>query len=422
MKNYGNFLRTMGIILILSLGSSCDKEQQGDAHYELPTFKKVYENLVKDNLELPSGLSSGQNLEKSSSKGILGLSAEIEGIFVEAPIFVNNRAENVMEPYQNPIISKYIGDLQNLSISPFNEIELETYFTDFDSPAYYALQDSCWRSHGITLDGLIVDDGTILCSSNSSDKVFEINSTGTTEIFLQDKELERITDMIQGSDGKIYAVQAPLFNENDNSIIIYPKRVISIENGVIKTEFELPSEINPNFSMNLEDVVPYWWMDGSFLHKLKIIENSEEGKKRFGNQYYISDLINDVIYKIDSEKKVSELARGLKYPSSIAVDSVGNVFYTTMPLSKGGPSLAHKVSLNVLNPETSEHALIYEFNESAYDYASYGGRAYLIYDGVKYITSVGFNITNVLYESKDKLEFLITNSLQGSLKYVTIEK
>ena len=140
MKNFGNFLRTIGIILILASLYSCDKEQQGDGPYELPTFKNVYENLVKNDLNLPSGLSSGQYLRKSGLKSVNSVCAEIEGILVEAPLFVNNRVDNVMEPYQNPRISKYIGDLQNLSISPLTEIDLETYFSDFDSPTFYPLQ------------------------------------------------------------------------------------------------------------------------------------------------------------------------------------------------------------------------------------------------------------------------------------------
>ena len=415
MGRFGNILRIGTLAGLITLMPSCEKEKP----YELPNFKFISEKTIRNNLDLPTGLSSGNHLKKAGSKNTKGTAAEVSGVFIEAPIFLNFHSNGGIQLSQNPKISEYSGTLGSLSTSSLGEIDLTNYQSDFDSPAYYAMADSLWKAHGLTLDALVLSDGTMLSSSNSSDKIFKRNSFGEIEIFLQNKDLERITDMVEGSDGKIYAVQAPLFDDNSN--LIYPKRVISIENGIIKTEFELPSAINPNFSMNLEDIVPYWWKDGSLLYKLKIIENSVEGKKRFGTEFYVSDQLENVIYKVDSEKRVSVLAKDISFPSSLAVDSIGNVFYTTTPLFRG-ITFSHKVSLDVLNPETSEHTSLHKFDESIKDYSVYGGKAYFTYTSLQYSTSVGHNVTNVLYESKDKLEFLITNSLQGTLKYVTLEK
>ena len=234
--------------------------------------------------------------------------------------------------------------------------------------------------------------------------------------------------MSLASDGIIYAVQAPVVDDYNVSIVLSPKRVISIDGTIINTEFDLPSNIASHSWAGISpENYPYWWRDAPLLEKLKIIENSEIGRNQFGAEFYISDLFEGKIYKVDALKNVEVLAQGLQFPSSLAVDSIGNIFYTTSPLggrggSEGWNVLNYKSSLNMLNPETGESVLLKEFDETLEDYAATGGWAYATYKGLVYLIPVGFNITNVLYEFKDKLEFLITNSLQGSLKYVSAEK
>jgi hypothetical protein len=260
---------------------------------------------------------------------------------------------------------------------------------------------------------------------------------GEVEVYLQDKELERITDMILGRDGKIYAVQAPLLNDYDSSLIVYPKRVISIKNGVIKTEVEFPSDVNTHYwkwgecgtwneQFSICGRPPYWWREAKAVEKLKIIENSDLGKEKFGTEFYVSDFLEGVIYKVDVGKKVSVIAKGLRYPTSLSVDSLGDVFYTTTPIfGRWHDPLLYQSSLYALNPETGISILIYNFQESADVYWA-AGTAYAMknYDtGERYtLIPASYNVTNILYESKDKLDFIISNSHQGTLKLVSVEK
>ncbi len=425
MSKFRDFLKIGTLAGLMAFLPSCEKDPQGkDEGYKLPKFENVYENLIQDKLEFPSGLSNNSAARKYGLKSTKGTNAVIEGVFIEAPLFINNRGAKGIEPYQNPTISEYSGDLLSLSTTPLTEIDLATYFSDFDSPTFYPMQDSLWRAKGITLDNLVLEDGTILSSSNSSDKIFKRNLSGGIELLLQDSRLERITDMALASDGIIYAVQAPLVDDDNVSLVLFPKRVISIDGTNIRTEFELPSDI-ASHSWGDKVNYPFWWREAPLLEKLKIIENSENGKKQFGAEFYVSDLFEGKIYKVDALKNVEVLAQGLQFPSSLAVDSIGNIFYTTSPLGAGGSgwnTLDYKSSLNMLNPETGESVLLNEFDETLSDYASTGGWAYAKYKGLVYLIPVGFNITNVLYESPEKLEFLITNSLQGTLKSVTLEK
>ena len=427
MRKFKNLFKVGTLAGLMAFLPSCERDpSEKDDSYRLPKFERVYESLVQDKLEFPSGLSNNSATRKSELKSRKGISADADGIFIQAPLFINHHGSRGIEPYQNPIISEYTGTLENLSTNPLAEINLSDYFSDFDSPTFYPLEDSLWRARGTTLDGLVLSDGTILASSNSSDKLFKRNPSGEIEIFLQNKDLERITDMVQGSDGKIYAVQAPLVDYDDASKVLFPKRVVSVNKDVINTEFELPSDIiSHSWEGPFPQHYPYWWRDAPLLEKLKIVENSENGKKQFGAEFYISDLFEGKIYKVDASNKIEILAKDLQFPSSLAVDSIGNIFYTTTPFQGKEmiwDALTYKFSLNILNPETGVSEILHEFDETLRDYSDAGIWAYVNYNKEFYRIPVGYNISNVLYESKDKLEFLITNSLRGTLKYVSLDK
>ena len=231
---------------------------------------------------------------------------------------------------------------------------------------------------------------------------------------MENNELRGITDMLKAGDGKIYAVQVPFISDRDSSIIS-PKKIISIDDlKNIKIECELPSENSMQRGPGAR-----WY------EQLKIIENSEAGKEKFGTQFYVLDMLEDCIYKVDMNKNVEVLARGLRYPTSIAVDSIGDLFYTNSPLwyELGGSEIEYPSEFRMLNPETGESTLLHKFDERDIgEYTSSGAFYYVMYNGEEYVLPTGYNVTSILKETAGKLEFLFTNSHQGTLKSITANK
>jgi hypothetical protein len=421
------------VLFCFSLSLSFCKKTELKKPYEIPIFIQSNEQVIKDNLGFPSGLSKGLKITKSSSKG--GDHPNISGVLTDGPLFRNLWANGGIQNYVNPKVYQFSGTFDNISTEFLLDFDLNEYVTDFCDTLYFhsrdyndlistslfALGDSLWRPYGLTLDGLILNDGSILITSSISDKIFKINS-GNPEIFLQNTDLKRITGIIQSRDGIIYAAQSPLIKSDQNLIIECPKRVIAIKNNNITLEFELPTTIqNPIWQYNSDN--PHL----SNFEKIKIIQNSPAGRKRFGINFYISDLFENVIYKVDTLNNVSILASGLDYPTSLAVDSVGDLFYTTTPIANShsyisSTDISHPASLCAVNPESGETKVILEFGGSnVADYRPTGSWITLDKRG-EYFIPVNFNVTNVLYESENKLNFLITNSHQKTLKLITLEK
>jgi len=418
-KSIKNILR-IGTLAGFMAFMSCEKDYFEIDHQ--PTYLlNIHETEIAGDLERPSGLSSYIILKKSGTKSFQenNLSVLAQGPLIYRPPF----GKIDWAKCKNPEISQLSGSLDNLSLSSLKEFNFEKYFSDFKTNGnkciIYDLDGDgvndivgYSRPIGLTLDNLIMNDGIILLSSNSSDKIFKINPVGI-DIYLQDTELERITDMIIANDEKIYAVQAPLTDYSDSSIVV-PKKVISIDNKDIREEFTLPSENSYRLGYNAQ-----------FYEQLKIVENSKLGKEKFGTEFYVSDLLEDAIYKVKNGN-VSELARRLRYPSSLAVDSIGNLFYTTTPLWLAGPGptdIEYPTELRMLNPKTLESTLIHKFDEkNIHEYATSGAGIYVKYNGKEHVLPVGFNVSNVLYETKDKMDFLITNSHQGTLKLIGMDK
>lgn len=423
MKTLKNILKVVALAGAMIFMPYCQKDDIKDVLYETPHFRNISERKIAGNLERPSGLSYGYNSTKSGDHK----SAKYVdwSVFAQGPLFyIENNKINFAKS-KNPTISQMSGSLNNLTVSSFKEFDIEEYFIDFNTGGRYGLSDTTQRPIGLTLDNLVMKDGSVLFSSNCSNKIFKI-SPSSLETYVQDNKLDRITDMILGTDGKVYVVQAPLINYNDSSIVESSKRVISIDNKLINVELNLPSDVNTHsWAAGNDYYTQKWWVDAPFVEKLKIVENSKLGKERFGSEFYISDLLEDVIYKVDAQKNVSVLAKGLRYPSSLAVDSSGNIFYTTSPLwlERGSSDIEYPTELRVLNPETGESATILKFDEKdIQEYSATGGAIYVNYGAEKYVMPVGFDVSNVLYESADELDFLFTNSHQGTLKLVSVGK
>jgi len=412
----------IGILVVIQvLMINCEKSQP----YETPAFRSVSEKQIAVNLEHPSGLSSN-----SYSQFAKGSKSSNITVLAQGPLFFVNRDEGRIDLTKsvNPMICQIEGTLDNLGLSSTSlaEFDIENYFLDFNTSASHGLNDSITRPIGLTLDNLVLGDGSVLVSSNSSDKIFKINLSGGIEVYLQNKELERITDIILGTNGKVYAAAVCKINSNDSSKVEVSKRVISIDNGIINIEFVLPSDVNTHsWATGSDYYIKNWWRNAPYFEKLKVIENSEIGKKNFGAEFYVSDLLEDVIYKVDSKKNISVLAEGLRHPSSLVVDAEGNIFYTNSPLwfERGLTDIEYPTELRVLNPETGQSTTIHRFDEKNIDeYTSSGTGMYVKYNKETYVLPIGFNVTGILNESDNALTFLFTNSHQGTLKQLLVIK
>lgn len=201
-KSIKNILR-IGALAGFMAFMSCEKEDFGIEHN--PTsLSNIHETEIVGDLERPSGLSS--NYVSSTKSGIKSFQTENLSVLAQGPLFYIDRNANKIDvtKSKNPKISQLSGSLNNLSLNPLIEFNLEKYFSDFNTPSSQSIVSGFGRPIGLTLDNVVMNDGTILLSSNSSDKIFKINPVGIIHTYLQDTELKRITDMIKGTDEKIY--------------------------------------------------------------------------------------------------------------------------------------------------------------------------------------------------------------------------
>lgn len=424
-KEFTNYLKLGALGGIMALLPCCNEDpipqdKPSEIKYEFISHKNLAENL-----EFPSGLAQSNKIYLKSSKGI---DEDFNGILATGPTFQNLWDNGGLQKYENPRVFQFSSNLtkSNLSssadivLTPLSEIDLERYSSDFDSFGYSNFPDSLWRARGLTLDGLVLKDNTILSSSNSSNKLFRTNELGQIDVFLEDDKLDKITKMIEGSDGKIYASEVQKIDENNNSLIISPKRVVSISpiDKSINVEFELPSSLD---SSNIfEDYPGQLKTEAPFMERLKIAENSPAGKERNGIKFYISDLLKKTIYASDKSNNLSVIANNLRYPYLLGVDSIGNIFYATSPLSKG---TFYPMEIHVLDPETKESKPVYKFNETLKDYINSRGIEVIGEDNKRgTILLIGFDVSGIMRESGDTLELLVTNSNKGTLDRIFLEK
>lgn len=416
------------VFFIIILYGSCQKEDETRQKQITDIeYKFINANTLASGLEFPSGLTSERfdNGRKSTIRY-----SELVGTFIEGPLYKNFWAEGGLKPVVNPKIMKFLINLDKNPSSPADEItmsllyefDLEKYSADFDaSPIlHFSLIDSLTRFSGLNLNGLILNDGCVLVTSNSSDKLFKINTNGSFEVFCQSDDLVGISDVIQGIDNIIYATQTQQFDV-EKPLIISTKKLISITNGLINTELELPS------FFNYSDPLHGWsyWKEAPFIERIRITENSSLGKQRFGSKFYISDLLDRKIYKVDEINNVEVLADLQCYPSSVVVDSLGTVFYTTSPLWKTVyyNTLTSQTKIFALNPETGMSTELYTFTETLNDYIHTGCPLQIRGDdGSAYVIPLGYNVTNILYENRDTLVFFFTNSHQGTIKKISIQR
>ncbi|GIW53279.1 MAG: hypothetical protein KatS3mg081_2634 [Gemmatimonadales bacterium] len=408
------------------------------------TITNVQEKIIQRNLENPGGLSyNTDNLNLASYLNLKSLGTpsydysttnnssntsliNYTALFSTGPLFKHSRETDRTEGFLNPAVYAFQGSVDLLSNNPplnkILEFPLSTYFSDFTTGTFRWRQDDILRPIGNIADIVFTNKG-IFCSANTSNKLFEIGLDGPS-VFIENNELFGITDMIFARDGKIYAAQAPrvkvdsIVNYITHLSITRPKRVISIDltTKTITQEFELPTEkeIHPKSPEDNRLNSKGFLAD----ERIKIVENSVNGKNVLGIDFYVSDMFKEVIYKV-TNKKVEVLKDSVNLPTSLAVDSTGNLFYTSSPLWDY-PILywVSPTKIYMLNPATLEEKVVYNFGEEQ-DYEILS--ALKVKNG-RYITQTGVNITNVLLEDGDNLIFIFTNSHAKDIRVIRGQK
>ncbi len=430
-KEFTNYLKLGALGGIMTLLPCCNEKipespipDQVEKEYKIFSSKNLAVGLNS-----PSGLSEIDKLYFLKSSN--GITDDLNGILTNGATFQNLWSNGGIQPLENPKVlqfstnpSKSANNLSDAVLTTLCEFDLNEYASDFDSYGYFPRADSSRIAQGVVLKALALNDRNILTSSNSSDKIFRTSELGIVDIFKQDGMLNRITDMIQASDGKIYVASVEEIDYLDSTKIIFPKRVISIspDGNLINTEFEVPS------SFDLNDFFPEssgLWRKAPYIEKLKIIENSPAGKEKSGVKFYVSDLLKRRIYGVGEDNKTNFIAETDWSPYILGVDSIGSPIYATSPVWRTVyyNTLANQMSIFILNPETGESKVIHTFNETVKDYLSTGELIQVKgKDGLKYSMPLGLDVSAIVKESKDTLELLFTNSHRGTLEDLVFVK
>ncbi|MDP2750593.1 MAG: hypothetical protein Q8O89_07220, partial [Nanoarchaeota archaeon] len=150
---------------------------------------------------------------------------------------------------------------------------------------------------------------------------------------------------------------------------------------------------------------------------ITIVENSKEGKQiNDPSKFYVSDMFQNVIYKISESNEVSVLAKDIGYPNSLVVDYWGRVLFTTTPLKSSNDYLITQPQLIAINPKTGVHKALFSFNMS-YDDADTGLGYILSADERGTISlPISFRIDAVLYDDLKNFEYVFVNNHAGKLE------
>ena len=402
----GKSVRLVVYLVSFILIQSCDKLIEEPSSKNAFDYNFLsYENIIQ-HLEFPSGLCHSR---RNNTKNLKDDHNELNGIIATGPTFQNLWANGGLQKYENPKIFRFTSSRLKstlnfpveVNLSLLSEIDLGKYPNDFDSFAYSNFPDSLWRARGLTLDGVELKNGAVICSSNSTDKLFIINELGQNDVYIQDDRLMGITKIIQGTDDNIYLAAVESVDDDDSSLIISPKRIvkISLADKSINVEFELPSSIN--FNNIFEDYPGQLKIEASYTERLKICENSNVGKAKNGFKFYVSDLLYNRIYGINEQNLVAIIAENIRFPYLLGVDSIGNIFYATSPMSKG---MFYPVEIRFIDLAKNETKTVYTFKETLGDYINCRGLEVIGDDGRRgFILLLGFDISGIIQEKANTL-------------------
>ena len=364
-----NFVRLSGIgagALMAGL-YGCEKIVPSPEDPEIIPGELIYGNfknkILSYGLENPSGISLYESGKKSMLKSETKASSLEELVFCSSPIFNGTQTEFLI----NPKIFNYEGDLmttnllyefQNEDIDYFKTDNLELIRNE-EGNTHFINGVAAYRSIGSNLDTAILPGGNILFSSIVSNKILSLNG-GEKNIYLEDDDLIGINNMIYGSDDKVYLTQVAI--RNSNGQIIRPKRVLSLDNSNnLNLEIELPEGTHTNSNLKIRS--DHSLYGGDFLEigsQVRMVENLDQ--KLDPSKFYVLDQFSKAIYKISEGGLINLLENTSPeiYPSGIAAEIKGKIYYITSPLfSLETSGISHFPELRVLDPKKIEQNTLY---------------------------------------------------------------
>lgn len=272
---------------------------------------------------------------------------------------------------------------------------------------------------GNSLDALLLKDKSTLISSNVSWKIFRINSSGEKETYLEDPELVGIRDMMLSKDNKIYFVQDALYERiNDSTIITTrPKRAMSIDSlKNINFEFELPDKKSSYSLLSVRAENPLYAGNRSQLGgQLKIVENSQKGKKQTGIDFFVSDFLENRIYDVRKDSSMYSVdifkENLVAPPVAIKTDNQGNLYVLTSPLLNPDTTIVSQEPMILSIDSTRVATPIYSFSSENFDFS---GPEYFE-EGLSGRFSRLFSCSMNLFETDIDVAFFITLSHNGKL-------
>jgi hypothetical protein len=372
-------------------------------------------------VERPSGISL---YGKSSKKGSSNPSSLEEIIFCSGPLINELRTKFFVKPtifnYQgnfDTINTLYEFEDEDLGI--FNFVEMDIIFDERGMPVIIE-GERVMRPTGLNSDTTVLRGGNVLFSTTKSNKILDLTG-GIRDIYLENDDLIGINNMVYGSDDKIYLTQIAIRDELGD--IVRPKRVISLDsNKNLNVEFELPSEQNSGFYEPIRTEFNSLY-GGNFIEigsQIRIIENLD--KKVDPSKVYVMDQLSRAIYKNTGNNLVNLLENSEPhiYPSGIAAEINGKIFYITSPVIYSNlhpdynAGLAFQPQLRVFDPKKLEDTVLYTFEGGGLGKYLTGREPYEIeINGEKYWLPINFLMTLGAVQVDNNLNIYFTDNVAG---------
>lgn len=442
----GGQATALGLLLMACGELPGGSSRGGSGHSYISRFREV---TLLEGYKGASGLSayggggSVSGLQRAlNSQTAANSDGSVVGAFTVSPRFSYDELFNSRSFSNFPKIIKYKGNIDDLIAgNPFSESSVHIYDTadpnDFNTFLYGDINpfSQDFLPRGLNLDTLVIGD-SVLLSSNVSRRIIQMDPFGNFSTYLEDDRLIGISNMILGSDGKIYAVRLPLVS---GSSVERSKDIISIDINNGKVIGDVCNVTSDFYGINRRDLsvidpsnVLYAGLSMIFDEQLKIAENSPTGKSNNGNAFYVSDMLGKRVYVVDSSNVAGVLKDGLRFPVAIVVDSSGNVYPQVSPLlgvndnsfvditqedANGVVSAPDLMLIDPAAPLTDSRA--YRYPVDSYRSGYYSN---VSFKGVNYALPGAFTTDAAIFENATDLAIQSTDSLTGEVKLVTATK
>jgi len=439
--NRRDFLKLMGGVAGLALTgcpvkleSSFFEESTDVDETEDYTLVEVVEQTLRTGFEQPDELAAEPEVKEMVVKNANANSNKKDVAFCTTPLMDYYQTYFV----QNPIIYKYTKGNHLVNFFEFGSADISEFRIGLSNEVNPGQPNTDVRPRGLALSTIILNDGSVLFASNMSQKIHEIDTQGNKQIYLDDERLVGITDMVLGSDGKVYCAQGPIFYPDPSLglVVIRKTGVISIDaNKNINTEFELPGAAGTGFTYGLDNNETYSGT-GPFTpsnppaslmlgHLVKIHENKRKDVKNV--KFYVSDMFEKTVYDVDDNNNVNVLKTGLRYPSTLTMGNDGKLFLLTGiitdQLFSGGFDIAsgYEPELIVINPKKNTTRSVHKLMNEGGGYGGYM-KDVVIDQTTKYLP-IGQKLSAILVsETSNTIEFYVNNSINGNFRSLVARK